>query len=106
MAAIDSNRKVEKIIMDYGKLIEKEVKVKQIYLYGSYAKGTYSPDSDIDVAIVSDDFSGDIIKDTLLLMKIRRKIDNRLEPRPFKTTDFSMSNPLAKEIINTGIRIF
>ncbi len=47
----------------------------------------------------------DIIEDTLLLMKIRRKVDYRLEPRPFNTSDFNSSNPLAKEIINTGIKV-
>jgi hypothetical protein len=50
-------------------------------------------------------FSGDPVEDTLLLMRIRRKIDNRIEPRPFKTSDFNSSNPFVREIINTGIEI-
>lgn len=105
MASFNNEERVEEIVMRYGKLIRQKVNIKHIYLYGSYAKGTYSPDSDIDIAIVGDDFSGDIIEDTLLLMKIRRKIDNRIEPRPFKTKDFNLSNPLAREIINTGKEI-
>lgn len=105
MASFSNKRKIEEIIIDYSKLVEKEIDVKNIYLYGSYAKGTYSADSDIDIAVVSDDLGMDIIKDTLLLMKIRRKVDYRLEPRPFNTSDFNLSNPLAKEIINTGIKV-
>ena len=105
MASFDNKRRVEEMIIDYSKLLEKEIHVKHIYLYGSYAKDNYTIDSDIDIAVVGDDFSGDIIEDTLLLMKIRRKIDYRFEPRPFKTTDFNPSNPLAREIMNTGIKV-
>ena len=105
MASINNKLRIEEIIKDYGKLVAKEMDVKQIYLYGSFAKGNYSPDSDIDIAVVGDDFCGDIIEDTLLLMRLRRKIDYRLEPRPFRTTDFNPSNPLAKEIMNTGVKV-
>lgn len=105
MASINNKQQIEEIIKDYGKLVAKEMDVKQIYLYGSFAKGNYSPDSDIDIAVVGDDFCGDIIEDTLLLMRLRRKIDYRLEPRPFRTTDFIPSNPLVKEIMNTGVKV-
>ena len=50
-----------------------------------FAKGTHSPESDIDIAVVADNFSGDPIEDAMLLMKLRRKIDYRIEPHPFKT---------------------
>lgn len=105
MASFNNERRVEDIIEKYSRLVKEEVDVKHVYLYGSYAKGNYSSDSDIDVAIVGDDFSGDPIEDTLMLMKIRRKIDCRIEPRPFKTSDFITSNPLAREIMNTGIKV-
>ena len=47
----------------------------------------------------------DIIEDTLLLMKIRRKIAYRLESCPFNTSYFNSSNSLAREIINIGIKV-
>lgn len=34
-----------------------------------------------------------------LLMKIRRTIDSRIEPHPFKENDFVLSNSLANEIL-------
>ena len=105
MADSDNRSSVKEIAMEYGKLVMEKVDIKHIYLYGSYAKGTNSPDSDIDIAVVGDGFSGDPVEDTLMLMKIRRKIDTRIEPRPFKTSDFNLSNPFAREIINTGIKI-
>ena len=105
MASFNDRRRVEDIVKEYGKLLKEKIDIKHIYLYGSYAKGTNSPDSDIDIAVVGDDFSGDPIEDTLMLMKIRRKIDNRIEPRPFKTSDFNSSNPFVREIINSGREI-
>lgn len=105
MASFNTRERIEEIARKYGKLVKEELDVKNIYLYGSYAKGTYTSDSDIDIAVVGDDFTGDPIEDTLMLMKIRRKIDNRIEPRPFKTCYFNSSNPFVKEIIETGIMI-
>lgn len=34
------------------------IRVNKIVLYGSFAKGTATPSSDIDVVVVSDDFAG------------------------------------------------
>ncbi len=39
--------------------------------------------SDIDVAVVGDNFTGDPVEDILTHMRMRRKIDYRIEPRPF-----------------------
>lgn len=105
MASFGTREGIEEIAREYGKLVKEELDVKGIYLYGSYAKGTYTPNSDIDIAVVGDDFTGEPIDDTLMLMRIRRKIDYRIEPRPFKTKDFNQSNPFAKEIMDTGIVI-
>jgi len=105
MASFDTREQIEMIARNFGKLIQKELNVRKIYLYGSYAKGNYTEDSDIDIAVIADDFTGDLIEDTMKLMRIRRKIDNRIEPRPFRTSDFSLTNPISKEIIETGILI-
>jgi predicted nucleotidyltransferase len=78
--------------------------IQKIYLFGSNVRGTAREDSDIDIAIVFDNFknSFDI---QVELMKLRRKFDTRLEPHPFRTADFNMSNPFAHEIITFGIEI-
>ncbi len=105
MASFNTREQIEKIARNYGNLVKEEFDVKNVYLYGSYSKGSNTENSDIDIAIIGDDFSGDPIDDTLTLMKLRRKIDIRIEPRPFRTCDFNTSNPLSKEIIETGIMI-
>ena len=84
---------IEKIARRYAEMVNKEITISQAYLYGSFAKGTNNEDSDIDIAIVAEGFTGDNIEDTFKLMKIRRKIDNRIEPHPFNNSEFNMSNP-------------
>jgi predicted nucleotidyltransferase len=76
MASIDDREKIVEIVKAFGNLIKEKIRVRHLYLYGSYAKGTHSPESDIDVAVVADNFSGDPIEDTMLLMKLRRKIEH------------------------------
>lgn len=105
MASFNDNRKIEDIVNAYVELVKKEINVSSIYLYGSYAKGTYSEDSDIDIAVVGENFIGDPIEDTLKLMRIRRKVDTRIEPHPFRKSDFDLSNPYVQEIVRTGIKI-
>jgi uncharacterized protein len=69
-------RKVKK----YRVLLNDYLKIEQIYIFGSYAKGTYKKDSDIDVAIVVDNIEGDFFAINPLLWKLRREIDDRIEP--------------------------
>ncbi|OPJ57341.1 nucleotidyltransferase domain-containing protein [Clostridium oryzae] len=105
MDTIISNSEITKIVEKYAQLLSKELKINSIYLYGSYAKGTFSNDSDIDIAVIGEDFIGDPVEDTLKLMRIRRKVDNRIEPHPFRVKDFDTSDPYVQEILNTGIKI-
>ena len=78
--------------------------IKKIYLFGSYAKGTVNDNSDIDLAIIFETLSNTFDMQ-VELMKLRRKFDTRLEPHPFRESDFNMSNPLANEILSSGFEI-
>ena len=82
-----------------------DYRVKKTYLYGSYAKGNYHRDSDIDILIVSDDFTGNRFRDSLKLMRICQKIDSRVELMPYRTSDFKDSDPLVVEVKATGKEI-
>jgi predicted nucleotidyltransferase len=97
--------KIVQIAKEYASLLESKLNIKNIYVYGSYINGNYTEDSDIDIAVVADDFSGDPVEDTFILMKIRRKVDLRIEPRPFNSRDFTKDNPLAHKIIENGLKI-
>lgn len=81
------------------------ITIDKLYLFGSYANGTASDNSDIDVAIVSKNFMGDRFLDRRTIIPLRRKIDRRIEPIPYRPEDFSESDPLAAEILRNGIEI-
>jgi hypothetical protein len=48
---------------------------------------------------------GNLIDMQLELMRLRRKIDCRIEPHPFRESEFESSNPLESEIIKYGQEI-
>ena len=96
--------KVRKIIQLFANRVESKYKNSKIFLFGSYAKGTNHEESDIDIAVILNDFD-DLMNTQHELMKIRRKIDSRIEPHPFRAADFNESNPLAYEIMQHGIVI-
>ncbi len=79
-------------------------KIIKAYLFGSYAKGHDGPDSDMDIAIIFEDFP-DSFDMQVDLMKLRRKFDTKIEPHPFRKVDFNVSNPIACEILKTGLEI-
>ncbi|MBF0102573.1 MAG: nucleotidyltransferase domain-containing protein [Desulfobacterales bacterium] len=77
---------------------------KQFFLFGSYAKGTNQEESDIDIAVILKDFQNPI-EMRLELMRLRRKIDSRIEPHPFREKEFNMTNPIVNEILKHGQQI-
>ena len=79
--------------------------IKNAYLFGSYAKGQENEWSDVDIALISDSFEGIRHRDKDKVRKITLSVSSILEILPFKSEDFSEENPLAKEIIKTGIKL-
>ncbi len=73
----------------------------KIILFGSYAKGTQHPESDIDIAVILRDYDN-LLNIQLELMRLRRTIDLRIEPHPIKKSEFNESNPLSNEILKYG----
>lgn len=75
------------------------VLISNATIYGSWAKGTASDDSDIDVCVVSPRFGKDYIKEMVELRKIALEVDSRIEPIPFTPQDFNDPvSTLASEI--------
>lgn len=86
----------------YKAVVAERLPVKALYLYGSYSKGDYRADSDIDIAVIVDRLSDDYFDDTPLLWRLKRKISNLIEP-VLLTED--VTNPLYADIIKTGTLI-
>lgn len=86
----------------YKVAVAERLPIKALYLYGSYSKGNYTEESDIDIAVVVEHLSDDYFEDTPLLWKLKRKISNLIEP-VLLTED--INNPLYADILKTGIQI-
>jgi len=79
--------------------------IQDAILFGSYASGQANEWSDIDLALVSNEFEGVRFKDKNKIRKITISVSTDLEVLPFNPRDFTPSNPLVKEILDTGIRL-
>lgn len=99
------NEDILNSINEFIKEIKKHYNISAIILFGSYAKGTQNEDSDIDIAVISDDFD-DIYESMANLMGMTWDIDTRIEPHPIKKKDFEeASNYFIREVIDTGIKV-
>ena len=95
-------KKVQKLAVA---LKESGINIKALYLYGSHAKGRADRNSDIDVAIVSENFSGNFSVDLKPLLPALKKSDSAIEPMLYRPEDFQEEDPLVWEILHNGIKI-
>jgi predicted nucleotidyltransferase len=84
---------------------EDNIHISEAVLFGSYARGTQNKESDIDLAVVSEDFEGIRIFDNKKIRKAKLKTSIDLETHPYRPEDFTIYNPFVREILEYGIRI-
>jgi predicted nucleotidyltransferase len=83
------------------------IHLRRAILYGSYARNNQHQWSDVDIALVADEFKGDGFYDVGLFSKTLVKYHDLLvETRTYNPAQFSSGNdPLVQEILKTGIEI-
>ncbi len=102
VATMDSAEVIEKL-KTYKKLLSKHMIFDEMILFGSYAKGNARADSDVDVAIIVTTLSGDYFSTRPLLWKIRREVDDRIEPVLIEKNHDESG--FLSEIVKTGVII-
>ncbi len=100
-----SDEILEKLKRFLGMVSASGLHIERAILFGSYAKGTGNTWSDIDIALVSKDFTGIGFYDRKRVNPFLLKVDSRIEPHPFRPEDFKEENPLVNEILKQGIEI-
>lgn len=91
---------------DYINKLKQKIPVEKVVLFGSYARGNYTKDSDVDLAVFSSAFNNMTRVDglTFLLMQaLDYQID--IQPQPYTMQDYIERTGLVDEIIKTGIEI-
>lgn len=76
---MDKKEAIKKV-KQYKLLLGDHFDLEAVYLFGSFANDTNREDSDIDVAVVVKKIVGDYFEVNPLLWKLRRQIDDRIEP--------------------------
>jgi len=86
--------------------ISSELKVRKAIIFGSYSKGTFSDDSDIDLCIIADDVDNSYLA-TLKISPMIIGIDIRIEPIVFSVKDYEEDSDfgILKEIRENGVEI-
>ena len=100
---MDKKQAVE-LVKNYAEVVRQNFPVKEIILYGSYAKETARKDSDIDVAVILDAVEVDYLTVGARLFRLSRDIDLRIEPVLLERGD-ELSGFL-EEISKTGEVIY
>ncbi len=100
--AVATDSAIESVRQYIRELRKNNIPVQYAILFGSYVSGNPKEESDIDIALVSEVFTGDWFEDRRRIVPFRRKIDNRIEPMPFRPQDFDEGGILIDEIKRTG----
>jgi predicted nucleotidyltransferase len=95
------------IVENYAReILAHGVHLHAVIIYGSFARGTQHEWSDIDVALVADEFSGFGFIDKKLFPYLGiKKPYIRIEAKTLTTDNFKKGDPFIEEIKNTGIAI-
>lgn len=101
------DKKIDVAITKYLDLIKDTYSdIESVYIFGSYAKGFSTDDSDIDLALVFTNLSDSKrFELQVQLMLMASNIDSRIEPHPISHEDFISGSPFVNEILKTGIEI-
>lgn len=92
------------IVKIFAKKIKEYLPVREIILYGSWAKDTATEDSDIDVAVVLNSNTLDYLDVGKQLYRHRRTVDLRIEPVLLPNgDDYSGFSDM---VHRTGIQVF
>ena len=87
-------------------LKEENIIIEKVILFGSYAKGNYRVDSDIDLAIISPNFKEeDCIENMTLLLCKANMLKADIQTIPFSIEEYKEPKGIMEEILNTGIEL-
>jgi predicted nucleotidyltransferase len=87
----------------YAEDVRRAMPVDKAVLFGSYAKGTADPLSDVDICFFLENYGGKRRLDIMVdLLGIVHRCDAYFEPIVFETSELENDNPFVKEILRTG----
>lgn len=97
---------IENIIKRFlSKLKESNIIIQKAILFGSFAKEKSNEYSDIDLALVSPNFSGNLYYYYELIREAKFAVSYDIEAHTYSIEGFNEEDPFVCEILKTGIQI-
>ena len=94
---------IAKTYIELVKASDFPMQIDKAYLFGSYATGSSKKDSDIDIALVVNEWIGDYEETVVPIWRLRKNVDFRIEPHIIvPNEDYAGFLP---EIQRTGIEL-
>jgi len=85
---------IEEITKEAAEYLSKYIIIYKFIVYGSYAYGEPREDSDIDIAVISEDFAGmSMIEKVELLSRVSLAVDSRIEVKGFSREEYDKALP-------------
>jgi predicted nucleotidyltransferase len=102
-----NNETINHMAKNYVNDVRRVMPVSKALLFGSYAKGSATELSDIDICFFLDSFDGrrrvDVLKELLSLTSGYKGFF--FEPTVFQTAEIQNGNPFVEEILRTGTEL-
>jgi len=97
---------VKEETMRYTNEVRRQLPVEKAILFGSYANGTATEWSDIDIAFFLRDYGGKTRFDIgVELLGLCRGYKKCIEPHVFDIAEIERDNPFVNEILSSGVEI-
>ncbi len=98
--------KVKEAILNLKERLKDQLEIEKMIIFGSYASGKFTEESDIDVCIIANNIQNDFAA-TITASGIAALVDPHIEPVVYSNYDYTNESNfgLLKEIKNTGIEI-
>ena len=102
------DERIIKMVREYLKeLVSNGLNITKAYIYGSYARGTVTEESDIDLLLIAPEFDKKIDEYLPLIWLSTRKSNYKIEPVPIGEKKFeeNESSPLIEAVRIEGFEI-
>ncbi len=98
---------INKVKSFIGEILAQGIPLQKAILFGSYAKNNQRENSDIDVALISDIFTGFGFEDRKYFSRINNKdVYVDIETKTYSTNYYILGDPFIVEINSTGVELY
>lgn len=94
METATTTPRIDELVQQTIGYLKQKIHVQRVILFGSYARGDADKWSDLDLAVISPDFTGMSHANRMdLLVKLAMAVDSMVEVRPYTPEEFKEARP-------------